>query len=218
MSEDASARETLKAALQGLSVIHDPVLGKTTPAALAQSSALWPGARWSAVSLVATTSAVGRHIKEYVFTPAQEGPSLPVVLVIDGDVGRLYSAHALTPSRDVILPLDDSVEASAEPGDFLDGYFEHLESASIEESIGMFEPDGYIQHSNGERFQGPERLREDYTNMFKANGGRIRVRFANVTDDGERRAFECVMPSGRPAIAIYERGTGGKIAAIRISL
>lgn len=82
----------------------------------------------------------------------------------------------------------------------------------------MFEPDGYIQHSNGERFQGPERLREDYTNMFKANGGRIRVRFANVTDDGERRAFECVMPSGRPAIAIYERGTGGKIAAIRISL
>lgn len=218
MSEDASARETLMATLQGLSVIHDPILGKTTPAALARSSTLWPGPHWSAVSLVATTSAAGRQIKEYVFTSAQDGLSLPVVLVIDGDVGRLYSAHTLTPSRAVMLPLDDSVSASAEPGDFLDGYFEHLETASVEESIEMFEPDGYIQHSNGERYQGPERLREDYTNMFKSNGGRIRVLFANVTDDGERRAFECVMPSGRPAIAIYERGTGGKIAAIRISL
>ncbi len=218
MSELTAAREHMRATLQGLTVIHDPVLGKTTPTALAATGKLWPGPNWSAVSLIATTSAQGRRIEEYVFTSAQDGHSLPVVLVIDHEVGRLYSAHALTPSRAVMLPLDNSISASAVPGDFLDGYFEHLETASVEASIQMFEPDGYIQHSNGERFQGPERLREDYTNMFKANGGRIRVQFANVTDDGVRRAFECVMPSGRPAIAIYERGPRGKIAAIRISL
>jgi hypothetical protein len=218
MPEGPSARETLQAALMGLSVIHDPILGKTTPATLAQSGHLWPGSQWSAVLLMTTTNAAGRRIEEYVYTGQPDGLNLPVVLVIDKDVGRLYSDHALTRSREVILPLDDSISASAEPGDFLDGYFEHLETAALEESIGMFEPDGYIRHSNGERFQGPERLREDYTNMFKSNGGRIRVRFANVTDDGKHRAFECVMPSGRPAIAIYERGTGGKIAAIRISL
>ncbi len=90
--------------------------------------------------------------------------------------------------------------------------------ADLEASIAMFEPDGYIQHSNGDRYQGPDRLREDYTNMFKANGGTIGVALVNVMDDGERRAFEVVMPSGRPGVAVYERGPSGKIAAIRISL
>jgi predicted SnoaL-like aldol condensation-catalyzing enzyme len=117
-----------------------------------------------------------------------------------------------------MLPIDDTVTAAARPGDFLDGYFEHLIAGDLEGSIAMFEPDGYIQHSNGVRYQGAQRIREDYTNMFKANGGQIMVKFANVTDDGERRAFECVMPSGRPAVAVYERGPTGRIAALRISL
>ena len=216
--KDEMTREHLLTTLRSLSVIDDPITGAVSPDVVAQSSVLWPDDRWIAIDHTATTVADGRRLEEYVFTPADGGAPLPVVLMIDGDKGRLYAAHGLVPDRKPMLPLDPSIKASAEPGDFLDGYFEHLVDADLEASIAMFEPDGYIQHSNGDRYQGPARLREDYTTMFKANGGTIGVRFANVMDDGQRRAFEVVMPSGRPGIAVYERGPSGKIAAIRISL
>jgi hypothetical protein len=218
LTADRSTRADLLATLQGLSSIDDPFVGATTPEAVARLSKLWPGDQWREIAHTATTIANGRRLEEYVFTPADGGRALPVVLMIDGNRGRLYSAHGLVAGRKPILPPDPSVKASAEPGDFLDGYFEHLVAADIEASIAMFEPDGYIQHSNGDRYQGPERLHEDYTNMFKANGGTIGVGLVNVMDDGERRAFEVVMPSGRPGVAVYERGPSGKIAAIRISL
>ena len=213
-----STRDELLATLHGLSSIDDPIVGAAPPETVARSSKLWPGDQWSAITLTAKTIANGRRLEEYVFTPADGGHPLPVVLMIDGDRGRLYSAHGLVADRKPMLPLDSSIKPSAEPGDFLDGYFEHLVDADIEASIAMFEPDGYIQHSNGDRYQGQERLREDYANMFKANGGTIGVHFVNVMDDGKHRAFEVVMPSGRPGVAVYERGPSGKIAAIRISL
>jgi hypothetical protein len=213
-----NVREALIDGLNGAAEIDDPFTGAASPEIVAKRSRLWPGPHWSDIAHLATTASGGRRIDEYVFTPADGGTPLPVVVVREGDRARLYAAHELVADRAPMLPLDAGVRTSAEPGDFLDGYFAHLTAGDLEGSVAMFEPDGYIQHSNGERFQGPDRLREDYVKMFAHNKGRIEVKFANVTDDGQRRAFECVMPSGRPAIAIYERGANGKIAAVRISL
>jgi hypothetical protein len=213
-----NVREALIRGLTGASEIDDPFTGAASPEIVAKQSRLWPGSNWSDIAHLATTASGERRIDEYVFTPADGGMPMPVVVVREGDRARVYAAHELVADRAPMLPLDADVRTSAEPGDFLDGYFAHLTAGDLEGSVAMFEPDGYIQHSNGERFQGADRLREDYVKMFAHNKGRIDVHFANVTDDGKRRAFECVMPSGRPAVAIYERGPNGKIAAVRISL
>lgn len=212
-------RATFIAALRQCDRIDDPVLGVVNARALETGSPLWPGDAWSEIRHVATTQADGRRLEEFTFQSPKGGEDQPVSVMFaeDGSV-RLYGAHGMTPSREPMLAIDDTITAAAERDDFLDGYFEHLRDGDLEASIAMFEPDGYIQHSNGHRYQGPDQLREDYTAMFKANVGRIDVRFCNVTDDGERRAFEAVFPNGRPAVAIYERGPSGKIAAIRITL
>jgi hypothetical protein len=212
-------RTTLIVALRQCDRIDDPLLGVVNAEALEAGSPLWPGVGWGAIHHVATTQADGRRLEEFAFQRLDGGDDQPVsVMFAEDGSARLYGAHAMTPAREPMLAIDDTITAAAEPGDFLEGYFEHLRDGDLEASIAMFEPDGYIQHSNGHRYQGPEQLREDYTAMFKANVGRIDVRFCNVTDDGERRAFEAVFPNGRPAVAIYERGPGGKIAAIRITL
>ena len=211
-------RDAFIRALNDASEVHDPITGAASPEIVARDSRLWPGSHWSEIAHVATTASKERRIDEYVFTPADGGTPMPVVVVREGDRARVYAAHELVADRAPMLSLDTDVRTSTESGDFLDGYFAHLTAGDLEGSVAMFEPDGYIQHSNGERFQGPDRLREDYLKMFAHNKGRIDVQFANVTDDGKRRAFECVMPSGRPAVAVYERGPNGKIAAVRISL
>jgi SnoaL-like domain len=213
-----SARDQLIKTLRNVATVNEPTLGEVSPAEVESRGRLWPGEKWADVELVAVTQASERRLEEYRLTPADGSEVLPLAVMIDGDKARMYCAHGLVPDRAPMLSIDPAVETSPGPGDFLDGYFSHLEDANLEASLAMFEPDGYIQHSNGHRFQGPDRLRADYVTMFKANGGRIGVKFANVMDDGERRAFECVMPSGRPAVAVYERGASGKIAAIRISL
>jgi hypothetical protein len=46
----------------------------------------------------------------------------------------------------------------------------------------------------------------------------IRIRYCQFTDDGTTCAAEVYMPSGRPAVATYERGSAGKLRAVRIYL
>lgn len=214
----SDVRGALIERLRSATLINDPVAGSVSPQALETDSPLWPGDRWQDILAVARTAAEGRELEEYAFVPVDGGKPLPVAIMFENGDARIYSAHGLVAERKPFLPIDPSITPSLEAGDFLDGYFEHLAKADVEGSIAMFEPDGYIQHSNGDRYQGAERLREDYVNMVAANSGKIELTFSTVTDDGAIRAFECVMPNGRPAVAVYERGASGKIAAIRISL
>jgi hypothetical protein len=215
---------TLVERLAVLDAIDDPRLGLVPPARFLAGSLLAPDERWARIEPVATTEAAGRRLEEYLLHPrpgAVELPQgievLPLAVMFAGPVARAYSAHELVPARTLEVALESGLDPVGADG-FLGGYFERLHAADLEGTLALFEADGYMQHSNGHRFVGPVHLREDYTKMFAANGGRIVVQFANVMDDGRIRAFECRMPSGRPAVAVYERGRSGKIAAIRIAL
>lgn len=215
---------TLTDRLLALKEINDPLLGVVLPAQMAEGSLLWPSERWSAIDTVSIAEASGRRLEEYLFTPAANARPLPagitvlpVAFVFEGDTARVYSAHELVAERAPILDIGPGINAIADDG-FLSGYFDCLHRADLDGTMSMFEADGYMQHSNGHRYPAPYRLREDFIKMFANNGGKIEVKFANVMDDGRVRAFECYMPSGRPAVACYERGATGKIAAIRICL
>jgi hypothetical protein len=84
-------------------------------------------------------------------------------------------------------------------------------------ALPIFDPDGYFRHSNAETFTGRDELRTDFTKMMGNSG--IRIRYCQFTDDGTTCAAEVYMPSGRPAVALYERSaTPGRLHAVRIYL
>jgi len=208
----------LQVKLRALKTVNDPYLGAGPVANFEADSPLWPGERWSRIALVSAASGDGRTVEEYLFFPADgHRPVLPVAIVFDGDQARVYSDHHLVEHRAPILPVSEEAYKLGHSGEFFGGYFHHLASADLDGTMSDLEYDGYLQHSDGDRFRG-QRLRDDFVKMFKANGGNIQIKYANFFDDGRMRIMEVYMPSGRPAVACYERGETGKLAAIRLYL
>jgi len=229
MSEEAVDVAALAGRLRAQTEINDPFTGAANPAQVQAQSVLWPdAARWPRIRLMAVTEEGERRLEEYRFTraaglgglPPTIGDELPVAIMFDRGAGgpraRIYSAHELVPTRPPVLPAVDKLDTSRGPDDIMTRYFPTLHSADLEATLDLFEDDGYLQHSNGETYRGRERLRVDFTKFYQTGG--IKLRYCNRTDAGARTAFECYMPSGRPAVAVYERGRTGKVGAVRIYL
>lgn len=216
------ARGQLQQALNRQLLVNDPYLGEATSSDFRDTSPLWPGDRWSSIELLCTTHAEGRRLEEYRFTPADGHRSaLPVVFMFDTAAdGRsraiVYSDHHLVGDRKPIhTPVPDIHPWKAET-DVLCAYFKALNGNHLEQLLDIFEEDGYFRHSNDETFRGRDELRIDFTKMMGTNG--IRIRYCRFTDDGKTCAVECYMPSGRPAVAVYERGRPGRLKSVRIYL
>lgn len=233
MNLETISPQDLAARLSALNSVDDPVTGNAPPATMEARSPLWPSSsRWQKIERIAVTEQGGRRVEEYRFTPVEgaaqtlpagciHGQMLPVAIVFEtettgGTVARVYSAHQLVAERGPILTVDETLVPHRGSDDIMARYFPTLHSAQMEPTLDLWETDGYLQHSNGEAFQGRERLRADFT-KFYANGG-IKLRYCNKTDSGPRTALECYMPAGRPAVAIYERGSNGKVGAARLYL
>ena len=210
--------EELQAKLRALDEINDPYLGAGSAARFEAESKLWPGELYRRIALVSVASGDGRTVEEYMYFPADgHRPALPVAIVYDGNKARIYSDHHLVAERAPILPVSEEAYHLGHSGEFFGGYFGHLAAADLDGVMSDLEYDGYLQHSDGDRFRG-DRLRQDFVTMFKNNGGKIQIKYANFFDDGRMRVMEVYMPSGRPAVACYERGPTGKLAAIRLYL
>jgi len=229
MSSTVIDPESLAARLSDLKSIDDPHTGKALPSAVGQRSPLWPLApHWARIELRQVTEQGARRLEEYAFRPVPDaahlpifpGADLPVAFMIERQasdaVARLYSAHQFVADRGPLLPVDAQLVPHRGPQDILARYFPTLHAAALEPTLALFETDGYLQHSNGETFRGRERLRIDFTKFFQSGG--IKLRYCNKTDQGAITALECFMPSGRPAVAVYERGRTGLVGAVRLYL
>lgn len=210
----------LAATLVAQASIDDPYLGAGSAAAFEAASPLWPGPRWSSVEPFAVTEAAGRRFEEYHFVPADGSvPYLPVGVMLEpmadgGSKATVYSDHHLVEDRGPILEPDPSLAPWRSEADVLFPYFGALKENRLEDVLDLFEEDGYFRHSNAETFAGREGLRTDFTKMMGTSG--IQVRYCRATDDGTTCALEVYMPSGRPAVAVYERGRPGRLRAVRI--
>jgi hypothetical protein len=217
-----ATRSNLAKAILDQGSVNDPFLGATTPAGFQAESPLWPGERWSSVELMQTTSASKRRFEEYRFVPADGSREwLPVGFMFErrqdgGSDLRVYSDHHLVTDRAPVLPVVEGIHPWRGESDVLFHYFGALNGNRLEDLLDLFEGDGYFRHSNAETFKGRERLREDFSKMMGSTG--IRVKYCQFTDDGTTCAAEVYMPSGRPAVATYERGSAGKLRAVRIYL
>ncbi|MDN2581131.1 nuclear transport factor 2 family protein [Aquibium sp. ELW1220] len=214
------AAPDLMRSLRLQSRVDDPYLGAGPAARFEAESPLCPGASWSAIEAFAVTHADGRRFEEYHFVPADGRVAyLPVGIMYEpdgqgGSRATVYSDHHLVEDRGPILEPDAGLVPGQSPEDVLQPYFKALKENRLEDVLDLFEDDGYFRHSNAETFVGREGLRTDFTKMMGTAG--IRVTYCRATDDGTTCALEVYMPSGRPAVAVYERGRPGRLKAVRI--
>lgn len=212
----ADAAADLRELILASTSVNDPFLGEASPEAFRAGSMLWPGERWSRIRLLSTCRTPERVFREYLFTPAGGGRDLPVGFMEEKGALRVYSDHHLVEERGPILEPKEGIHPWKDEDDVLYTYFKLLNGGEIEPLLDLFEEGGYFRHSNGDTFATREALRGDFTKMM--NGQGIRIKYCQFTDDGKTCAVESYMPSGRPAVATYERGAPGRLHAVRIYL
>ncbi|HEX4024020.1 MAG TPA: hypothetical protein VHX52_04850 [Steroidobacteraceae bacterium] len=192
-------------------------------------SALWPQApHWELIELLHVCDGGARRLEEYRFVPAAgaralpafHGPGLPVAIMFErspngASRARVYSAREWAGARVALLALDPHLRVERSPEDVLARYFPALRSADVDATLALFEPDGYLQRSDGELFQGHARLRARFDESYR-NGG-IELGCCSRVDDGASTALETCRGGARPAVAVYQRGAGGgRLAAVRL--
>jgi hypothetical protein len=217
--------------------VNDPrvgyVEGRRELRAFVSGTIDWLGERDAVVENVALTRTQSRTVEEVVLhLLSDEGVrvELPVAIVTDRNPERTLKTirvyHSMWPLtghhtvRPPLLPEDPRLHAQGTPGD----YQRALAEGDLQGIVSTFEPDGYAREPSGGAYihRGAEGLRKLYAHMF-ANGGGILLEHCTLTDDGVRCAIEynCVhwgvadIPP-QAGVAVYERGSGGLLAAARI--
>jgi hypothetical protein len=218
-------------------VLDDPRVGHVEGArglrAFASETAGWMRERDAVVENVALTLTPARTVEEVVLhLLADDGVrvELPVAIVSDRNPDRTLKVirvyHSMWPLtgehrvRPPLLPEDPGLHAEGAPGD----YQRALAEGDLEAVVATYESDGYAREPSGGAYlhRGTEALRQLYAHLF-ANGGGIPLEHCALTDDGVRCAIEynCVRwgvtdIAPQAGVAVYERGSGGLLAAARI--
>jgi len=233
----AGEPEALVRSFAGGPVLDDPRVGYVEGArglrAFVSGTVDWLRERDAVVENVALTLTPTRTVEEVVVHLLSDDGvrvELPVAIVSDRNPERTLKAirvyHSMWPLtgehrvRSPLLPADPELHAEGTPGD----YQRALAEGDIAGIMATFEPDGYAREPSGGAYlhRGAEGLRELYAHLF-ANEGGIGLEHCTVTDDGVRCAIEynCVrwgvtdIPP-QAGVAVYERGSGGLLAAARI--
>lgn len=215
------ARHALSEVLLKQTQINDPFLGETSPQEFKQNSMLWPSDKWAKIEAFHTTIADGLEVQEYRYYKDKNSDAyLPVAFVFaktntGSSIVYVYSDHHLVDDRKPILPPIADFQPWQDENDVLYSYFKALKANQLETVMSFFTQDAYFQHSNGECFIGHDEIRGDFVKMLGDDG--IQIKYCRAIDNGSTCVLEVYMPSGRPAIAVYERN-GELLKSVRIYL
>jgi hypothetical protein len=233
MSGEADA---LVGSFAGEPELHHPVRGRVKGRRaferFVNETNAWLAARNAAVDNLYRIVTPRRGVEEAVLTlDGDQGRiELPVAIAADRDDDariielRLYfSTWPLTGGHEIRPPLlqpDPDVHA----GDVVGEYQRALAAGDTEAAVAAFEPDAYVREPAGAAYvhRGQDELRALYE-LFFSNGGGIPLEHCAATDDGRACGLEYnVVRWGRTdlppeaGIAVYVRGTTGKLASARI--
>jgi hypothetical protein len=155
---------------------------------------------------------------------------VPVAVVADrNDAGRIiemrvsWSMWPLTGEHHHRPPLLDPDPDLAAP-DVIGDYQRAVAAGDAEAVVETFEPDAYVREPAGSAWahRGRDEIFSLYQRFF-SNGGGVRQELCTLTDDGIACALEYnIMQWGRTelapeaGVAVYVRGSGGKLASVRI--
>jgi hypothetical protein len=228
--------EALVGSFAGTPELHHPVRGRVKGVReferfVAQDNA-WLTKRNAATGQVDRIITPRRGIEEMVLTvDGEDGRvALPVAVAADRDgdariveLRIYYGTWALSgrhTNRPPLLQLDPDLRTP----DVVGEYHRALAAGDVEAAVAAFEPDAYVREPAGGAYfhRGRDELVVLYQRFF-SNGGGIPLEHCAVTDDGRSCALEYnVERWGRTelppeaGIAIYVRGTTGRLASARI--
>ena len=219
--------EVLGARLREQSQIDDPAIGPAEPLEVEARGRLWPHlSQWALIELIEISSSGARRLEEYRFVPERAaqgvppfvGAGVPVAILFERSPNglsraRVYSVEELAPERKPPLSADMRLKLTR-ADDVVTRWFLALQAGDLTATLGCFEPQGYLQNPDGERFSGRERLRLALARWFRRGG--LAVRFCARFDDGARAVFETLLPDGAPALWVCERSRSRALAAVRI--
>jgi SnoaL-like domain len=224
----------LETAWPGQVVVYDPrageVRGHRQLRRFISQSKSWLAGRRARIESVASTGAAGRAVVELLAHLDGGGQEVawPVAVVAESHddltvVFRTYcSLRAVDGRRHVRPPILEP--GHDHPGDVVGRYEAALDAGDTDAIVRSFAPDGYYREPGGPdaAHRGTAELRSFFTKRFSVGGG-IGLQHCAVTDDGMRCAVEYNfvrwgshdLPP-QAGIGVYERGSGGLLAAARI--
>jgi hypothetical protein len=215
--------------------IHDPTAGHVAGRAAVRDFVAsrhgWLSEGRAGVEHLRTTRVPGRSVVEYVLHLELDGRPYPLPYAVVGEYAggdgleeiRVY--HSMWPLigghevRRAILPEGKGEQLS----DVIALYQKALAEGDVAAIVGTFEPDGYFREPAGgpHVHRGTEQLTR-FMEMILRPGG-IALEHCTVSDDGVACAieFNAVAFGETPLIpqagvAVYERGTSGRLQAARI--
>ena len=212
--------------------VHGHVKGRRAFERFVSETNAWLTERNAVLGPVERILTPRRGVEETVMTLDGEHRrvEVPVAIAADrNDDGRIiglriyWSMWALTGEhqhRPPLLELDPGVRDL----DIVDDHQRALAAGDAEAAVATFEPDGYVREPAGSAYVhgGRDQLLALYERFF-SNGGGIRLERCGVTDDGRSCALEYnVLRWGRvelspeAGLAVYVRGSSGKLASARI--
>jgi hypothetical protein len=215
-------------------VIHDPkageVRGHKQLRQFVGDNKTWLAERHARIETVASMSIDGRAVVELLAHLDGDGDEVawPLAVVAESPdessvVFRTYCSQWPVDGRRHVRP-PVLGPADEHPGDVVGRYQAALDAGDAEAIVSAFAPDGYLREPVGPPYthRGPGELRSYFTTCFGAGGG-IALQHCTVTDDGVRCALEynCVRWGShdippQAGIGVYERGTDGLLAAVRV--
>ena len=197
-----------------------------------RSSAAWMTERHGTGRLIASTAGTSRVVGEFDLELTEDGRTfvLPVAVVVEpsgltGSVWvRIYHSQWPLLGHHIVRPPLLAKDPSVRESDVVGDYQRALAAGDAEAIVATFEPDGCFREPAGAVYRvcGTEALSEFFTRFFSAGGGII-LEHCTVTEDGVRTAleFNAVRWGGvdlppQAGVAVYERGTSGRISEARI--
>ncbi|MFC8386690.1 nuclear transport factor 2 family protein [Nocardia sp. NPDC057272] len=233
MADDSSA---LIRSFAGEPELHDPIRGRVKGASaferFAHETKTWLAERSATFETVGLVLTRRRTVEETVLQLNTDGGrvELPVAVAADRDGdGRLvelrvyFSTWPLTGGH-AIRPPVLQLDPDAHTDDVVGDYQRALARGDARAAANCFEPDGYFREPAGCQYihRGHDSLRAHYETFF-SNGGGVPLEHCAVADDGKACALEYnVIRWGRTnlspqaGIAVYVRGSGGRLAAARV--
>jgi hypothetical protein len=190
----------------------------------------WLAGLHTRTETVASTCADGRAVVELLVHLDHHGRELawPVAVVAESpsDLSVVFRTYCTQWPVDEQRPLRPPIlePGTAHPGDVAGRYHAALAAGDAEAVVRTFTADGYFQGPFGPHHahRGTDHLRSFFTRCFSAGGG-IGLEDCAVTDDGVRCALEYNLVRWgshdlppQAGLAVYERGAGGLLAAVRI--
>jgi hypothetical protein len=216
--------------------VDDPQAGRIEGTAAFDSYRMradaWLRERGARSRPIATTVGERRTVGEFEveLTLDHRTVSLPVAIAVEPGKARqdlwvrIYHSQWPLLGHHVVRPPLLSMDPSVHESDIVGEYQAALAAGDAARIVATFEQDGCFREPAGGEFRvcGASALTEFFSRFFSAGGGII-LEHCTVTEDGTRTAleFNAVRWGGvdlppQAGIAVYERGSSGRIAAARV--